>query len=300
MPTSSGKILVTGASGNFGGLVLTHLTQTYHVPSSQIIATTRNPDHLSAWSDQGVEVRKADFGEPESLVDAFQGVSKVLFVSADSVDNEVRLKQHLAAVEAFKAAGVPHIFYTSMPQAEDSLISLSSVHFGTEQAIKASGAKWTILRNSWYCENVVPMLSGAISSGTIYTAAVEGKISYISRSEQAHAAAAALVAVPSPENTTFTITGAQGLTIGSVVAAATELFGKPIVIVQVSVEGVVQGAMEHGLPKSIAEMLASFDAATKAGQLELVTDDYEKLTGLKPTSFKDWLKENQSLFVPKG
>ena len=63
-PTNPPKILVTGASGQFGSLVLTHLTQTYGYPASQIIATSRKIDSLTPWSELGVDVREADFGNP--------------------------------------------------------------------------------------------------------------------------------------------------------------------------------------------------------------------------------------------
>lgn len=297
MAANQSKILVTGASGHFGALVLTHLTGTYGYPANLIIATSRNPEGLAHWAELGVEVRGADFNEPANLAEAFKGAEKLLLVSTDSTDNEARLNSHLHAIDAAKAAGVSHIFYTSMPQPENSLVSFSHVHLETENAIKASGLTYTILRNSWYFENLLGAIPGALASGTLYTAAGSGTISYLSRSDLAKAAAAALVATSGVDNVTFTLTGKQSLTITEVASQVSELIGKPIQVVQVPPEGIIEGAKAHGLPASVAEMIASFDVASKAGNLSAVTNNFEILTGHSPEPFAEWLVKNQTLFT---
>ncbi len=289
-------ILITGASGHFGGLVLTHLTEALGVPPSQIVATSRNPANLSEWAAKGVQTRKADYNDPETLHEAFKGAERLLLVSTDSLEGGVRLAQHLRAVEAAKAAGVEHIFYTSLPEAEDSLISFAPDHLGTENAIKASGLKWTFLRNSWYCENLLYTIPGALASGTLYTATGEGKLAYIPRKDLALAAASALVATSGVDNQTFTLTGEEALTVEAVAHLISEKLHKPIAVVQVPPEAIIEGAKSHGLPESVAVMFASFDVATKAGQLGAVTSDFEKLTGKSPQPFAAWLDENVALF----
>lgn len=53
----SNLILVTGASGHFGQLVLQHLTETLSVPASRIVAASRNPAKLANWAAKGVNQR---------------------------------------------------------------------------------------------------------------------------------------------------------------------------------------------------------------------------------------------------
>jgi NAD(P)H dehydrogenase (quinone) len=158
-------LLVTGASGQFGRAVLHHLIQTYHVPASQIIATTRNAESLAEFAGQGVTVRLADFDGP-GLVKAFSGAKRLLIISTNSVEGGQRLSQHVKAVEAAKAAGVSHIVYTSMPRPDAaSPITFAGDHRGSEEAIAASGISHTILRNSWYMENLAMSLPSALASG---------------------------------------------------------------------------------------------------------------------------------------
>ena len=154
-----------------------------------------------------------------------------------------------------------------------------------------------MLRNSWYFENLLGAIPSALASGTLYTAAGDGTIAYLSRNDLAKAAAAALVATSGVDNVTFTLTGMQSLTISEVACQVSEFVGKPITVVQVPVEGIVEGAKAHGLPAPVAEMIASFDVASKAGNLSASTNDFETLTGQPPQTFSAWLAENKGLFT---
>ena len=73
-------ILVTGASGQLGRLVIAELLKT--VPAEQIIAAVRSPEKVADLAEQGVQVRAADYTQPETLSAAFTGVEKVLLVAS--------------------------------------------------------------------------------------------------------------------------------------------------------------------------------------------------------------------------
>ena len=99
-------LLVAGAAGNLGRLVVERLLETKAGP---IIATTRTPEKLADLAKRGVEVRAADYNKPESLVKAFTGAERLLLISTGDLFPEgVRLRQHRAAVQAAVDAGVKH------------------------------------------------------------------------------------------------------------------------------------------------------------------------------------------------
>ncbi|SCX03189.1 SDR family oxidoreductase [Agrobacterium rosae] len=276
------KILVTGASGNLGQAIIRHLLETYHVPASDIVAASRDTSKLSALGSKGVEVRKADFDDAASLNAAFAGIDTVLIISTDALAVPgLRLKQHKAAVAAAKTAGVKHVTYTSMPNPDKSLVTFAPDHLGTEEAIKASGLPYTIIRNAWYNDNYLHSMAHNLQSGQWFTAMGDGKVPNISRDDCARAAAAAL-AKGKAENKTYTITGPESLNADEIGAIISHAAGKPLAVVKVSPADLQKGIEGAGLPGFVAEMLASADANIAAGNFDLVTSDYETLTGEKP------------------
>ena len=295
--TTKDMILVTGASGKFGQLVVEHLLKTYHVPASQIIATTRKPEGLAGLAKKGVTVRAADFDDAASLGTAFAGAKRALIVSTDALDRPGRrLEQHLGAVAAAKKAGVAHIVYISMPNpSKDSPIGFATDHRGTEEAIAASGLTHTILRNSWYMENLFMSLPSALASGKWYSAAGKGKLSHTARDDQARTAAAVL-ASGTTKNETLTVTGPEALSTEETAEIASEALGKPIEVVHVTPEQLAGGMKAAGVPDMFIPLMVSFDVNTAQGRMEMVTDAVKSLSGAAPQTLRDWFKANKAAF----
>lgn len=291
--TQTADLLVTGASGHLGKAVLTHLIETLNVPAGRIVATSRKPQDLGDWAARGVTIRKADYDDPSGLGDAFAGIRRLLLISTDALDEPgKRLRQHKAAIEAADKAGVSHIVYTSLPDAETSLVSFAPDHARTEAAINASGIEGhTLLRNSWYSENVLHALPHALETGKWFTAAGKGGTSYITRDDLGLAAAIGLVSDFSGKRT-LSLYGAKPWTVDEVAELARKATGKQLEVVQVPVEGLVQGMIGAGLPEPVARVFASFDAAAAAGNLAGSPADFKALTGRDPQSFEDWFASN--------
>jgi NAD(P)H dehydrogenase (quinone) len=290
----SNTLLVTGAAGQLGQSVIRHLIETFNVSPGSIIAATRSPDKLSSLAAKGVVVRKADFDDPATLHTAFAGVDRLLIISTDSLDTPgKRLVQHKAAIEAAKKAGVKHILYTSMPSPDKSLVTFAPDHLGTEQAIKASGIGYTILRDAWYMDNYLMGLPHSLKDGKWYTAAGDGRIPNISREDCALAIAAAL-ASGTTENAVYTLTGDQAMSINEIATLVTKVTGKPLDVVQVNGEQLAGGMTGAGLPKFVVDMLVSADANIRAGNFEAVSGDFKKLTGKDPQTLKNFLEAHKA------
>ncbi|WP_027051215.1 SDR family oxidoreductase [Mesorhizobium erdmanii] len=288
-------LLVTGASGHLGRSVINHLLDTFKVPASRIIATTRTPASLADLAARGVTVREADFDDQASLAKAFAGTDRALIISTNELAIQgKRREQQLAAVAGASKAGVGHLLYTSMPNTEPgSPVLFAPDHYDTEQAIKASGIPYTIFRNGWYGENLFMAMPQVLASGQWYTSAGDGAISYGARDDYAAAIAAGLASDTS-ESKTYTLTGPKAYKTAEVAAIVTELTGKPIQVIQLSDEALTEGMKGAGLPEGIAKVLVSFDAATRAGDLGMVTDSVETLSGRKSAPLKQFLEANKA------
>ena len=93
------KLLVTGATGKLGSLVVDALLKTN--AASDLAVSVRSLEKAEALRSQGVDVRHGDFDQPETLEKAFAGVDRLLLISTDG-DNETRIRQHQTAVQAAK------------------------------------------------------------------------------------------------------------------------------------------------------------------------------------------------------
>lgn len=290
----SDTILVTGASGNLGRLVLDHLLASGKVNPGKIIAVSRDPAKLGPYAEKGVVTRSGDFDNPASLDDAFQGAGKVLLISTDALGEPgKRLAQHTVAVKAAKKAGAGRIFYTSLPNAQTSVVTFAPDHLGTEEAIKASGLAYTILRNSWYMENLFMSLPHALQAGQWFTSAGNGRNPYIARDDIAAAIAGALLA-DETENRIYTLTGPSALTAAEIAAMATTVTGKPLAVIDVTDEQLAGGLKGAGLPEAFIPTLVSFDTNARLGLFDVVTNDAETLSGRQLKPLQAFLEENRA------
>lgn len=293
----SSTLLVTGAAGQLGQRVIHHLLETYKVAPGRIIAATRSPEKLADLAAKGVVTRKADFDDTAALPAAFAGVDRLLIISTDALAVPgLRLKQQTAAVEAAKKAGVKHILYTSMPAPDGSLVSFAPDHLGTENAIKASGIGYTILRDAWYFDNFLMGLPHSLEAGKWYTATGGGRASNISRDDCALAIAAAL-ASDTTESATYTLTGSTSLTIEDVASVVSKVTGRPLEVVQANDEQFAAGLTGAGLPKFVVDMLVSADANTRAGKFDILTNDFNKLTGKEPQTVRAFFEEHKAALL---
>jgi NAD(P)H dehydrogenase (quinone) len=119
---------VTGASGHLGRLAVRELLAR-GVPSSNIVAIARTRDRVADLVQRGVDVRVADYTRPDTLRAALVGVSRLLLVSSSAAGQ--RLAEHTNVIAAAKTAGVSHIAYTGILNADHTSNPLAGEHQDT-------------------------------------------------------------------------------------------------------------------------------------------------------------------------
>ncbi|OEO33226.1 NAD(P)-dependent oxidoreductase [Devosia insulae DS-56] len=290
--TTPPTLLVTGANGQLGRLVVEHLLDTVKVEPSRIIATTRNPAKLADFAARGVTVRAADFAKPETLAEAFKGADRLLLISTTSVGT--RLVEHQAAIDAAVAAGVQHVLYTSIPNPVAPELLIVHDHAKTEDALAASQLPgWTVLRNNWYFENLNHTIPQLLQSGQWFNASGDGRIAYIARSDLARAAATALANGDNGKSA-LTLGGATAYTVPELAALIGSTLGGEIAAIPVTVPHLEQGMIGAGLPAPVAAVLSSAEIHIANGRLGDVSGDYRALTGAEPQSLESWLVANKA------
>jgi NAD(P)H dehydrogenase (quinone) len=275
------SIVITGASGHLGRRVAELVLE----QTSDVILATRSPEALSGL---GADVRHADFDDPGSLEAAFAGGSRLLLISLPAIG--ARVPQQLAAVAAAARAGVRHVAYTSIVNpGPENPAAVAVEHRQTEDAIRDSGLAWTFLRNSIYADLQPMSAAAALATGQLVTNTGDGRTAYITREDCAAVAAAVLLG-EGHEGQAYDVTGPEALSADDLAGLYGELGGKPVEVIQVDDAAYAAGLVEHaGMPPALAEIYATFGAATRNGALSARTDVVERLTGRAPGSVRELL-----------
>ena len=280
------KILVTGATGKLGTKVVEALLKT--VPASQVAVSVRNPEKAESLRASGVEVRRGDFDEPDTLVSAFEGIDRLLIISTDG-DNETRIRQHANAVAAAKKAEVKFIAYTSVVNASESSLFLAEVHRLTEEAILKTGIPYTFLRNNWYLENESSSIQGVLAGNPWLTSAGSGKVGWALQQDYAEAAAAVLTG-SGHENMVYELSG-KLRSQEELVAEVGAVLDKEVALQKVDDAAYAEIMKGAGLPDFVVAILVGIQKGIREGALEVESKDFEKLLGRPVTPISEALKE---------
>jgi len=275
-------IAITGATGQLGRLVIAALLK--KVPANQIIAAVRSPERAKDLADLGIEIRKADYGQPATLDSAFKGVEKLLLISSNEVGQ--REAQHQAVIDAAKRAGVKLVAYTSLLHADKTLLGLSAEHLATEAALRASGLPVVVLRNGWYTENYAASIAPALAHHAFMGAVGEGRISSAARRDYAEAAAAVLV-LEDQAGKVYELAGDDSYTLAEFSAEIARQSGKEVSYVNLPQAEFAKALLGAGLNEGLANMLADSDAGAAKGGLFDESHTLSQLIGRSTTPYQD-------------
>ena len=275
---------ITGATGHLGQLTVQALLDR-GVLASEIVALVRSPEKASGLTAKGVQVRHADYTQPQTLGTALQDIDKLLLISSNDVVDRATPQQNV--VEAATQAGVKLIAYTSIPRADTSTMRLAEDHKTTEAAIRASGLPFVFLRNGWYLENY--NLAQAAQHGVLAGSAGDGRVSAAARADYAEAAAVVL-SENGHENKVYELGGDHAFTLSELAAEVQAQSGKPVRYQNMPEPEYAVMLKGFGLPDALAEKLADADTGLKKGELYVDSGDLSRLIGRPTTTLSAGVK----------
>lgn len=283
MADFSGSVLgVTGASGALARTVIGYLKSR---GAKKIVAVTRDRGKIA--DIEGVEARAGDFSKPETLDSAFQGVERLLIISA--TDLGVRIGRHVAAIDAAERAGVSHILYTSITSPyPHAAHGIQNDHFWTEARLFQSKGGWTALRDNLYADYTVWGARDTIAAGQLFHSAGDGRRAIVFRDDLAATAAGALLTASGRE--IVDASGPEALSYAEIADILSRVGGKPIRAVDISFDAQVDGMVKAGLPAVDAQAIAGLDVAAKRGSLAIMGDAVQRFAGREPQSLEAALR----------
>ena len=280
-------ILVTGATGHYGGAAIDFLLEKRN--SEAVAALVRDVKKADALAAKGVEVRQGDYFDHDSLLKAFTGIEKLLFVSSNELTDRVR--QHANVIKAAKAANVKHIVYTSILNPPENPHFTASVdHIETEKLLRESGVAYTILRNAFYFETIPQFLGDVLGTEKIVFPAGDAGVTHASRIDMAEAAANVLL-TGGHENKIYEIGARESFSFQDLADTLTELAGKKIEYIDVPLDAFKAGLIKHQTPAPLVEMLAGIAEAVKNNELNYPSADLENILGRKLLPLREFLKQ---------
>jgi len=282
-------ILVTGAPGNVG-TDLVHLLRTEGLPFR---VAARRPERAKALLGEGVEAVRFDFEDPSSFAPALSGVDRLFLVRPPQLANVP--KQIVPFLEAARSAGVEQVVFLSVMGA-DSMPFLP--HAKIEKWLMASGMAWTMLRPTFFMQNLSTTFRQLIRErGEIALPVGKGRMSYIDTRD---IAAAALTTLQGRAhlNKGYTLTE-EAYSCTEIAAVFTQELGREIRYPSPSLWRYRRFMKGYGLPSEVVNLTSMMFLMGRLGLSAGVTDDLKRLLGREPTSMAQFVRDHAGLFAPQ-
>lgn len=261
-------VLVTGASGTTGSRVAARLT----ARGAEVRAASRSSETAFDWYDPGTHAG------------ALAGVEAMYLVPPiRDFDPQAVM---LPFLDLARKAGVRRAVLLSSALAEPGGPMTGIVH----QAISDSFGEWTVLRPGWFMQNVIGAHAHATcirATSAIATSAGDGRAAFIDAGDIAAVAVEALL-VPDALDTDLILTGPESLSYDDVAKILSETSGHTIVHKRLDPADQPAYYQTLGVSEHTANFLVGMDWVISAGKEDRTTDTVERVTGIKPRTFRDF------------
>jgi NAD(P)H dehydrogenase (quinone) len=280
---SGADVVVTGVTGGLGGRVARRLAE--RGVGQRLVA--RDPGRAPELA--GAEVAAGSYDDRDSLRRAFAGAHTLFMVSAS--EDPDRLRLHANVVGAATDAGMERVVYTSFfGAAPDCSFTFGRDHWHTEELIKGSGLRFTMLRDNLYLD-FLPLMVGA--DGVIRGPAADGRVAAVARDDIADVAAAVLLADGDRhDGRSYDLTGPEALTMAEVAQRLSELAGRTISYHPETLEEAYASRASYGAPDWEVDGWVTTYVAIANGELEAVGGDVAAVAGHPPMGLDGFLRRN--------
>jgi uncharacterized protein YbjT (DUF2867 family) len=278
-------IVVTGVRGHVGGLVAAELAR-LGIPYR---ALSRTPDRLPEL--HGAEIVRAGYDDPASLAAALAPGDRVFMVSMHEPP-ERRIPLHRAFVDAAVERGVGRIVYLSFVGASlDATFLHARSHGATEAMLAESGIPFTAVRNGMYADEIASWFD---ADGRITGPGGEGRLSLSYRPELAEAIAVLLTEPAHDGRQVVTITGPESFSLAELAETASAVTGDVYRYAPLDRDEWIAHRRAAGRPEWSIEAGITYYDGVRAGEADVVTDDYRELTGTPPLSIREVIDRHRS------
>jgi uncharacterized protein YbjT (DUF2867 family) len=280
-------ILLTGITGNIGGATARALL----AKGVKFRALTRDLDKAAAWAAQGVELIKGDLDDAASVKAALAGIDRAVLVMPNGEQQE---RIECAFVKTAQEAGLEWIIKLSSPEAVRGTTSpIPLAHIAAEDAIMASGMKWTFIRPSFYMQNFRGSAKGAKATSKLSMPMGEGTIAVTDANDAGLFVAHVLTDPDSSRHHSqcYDITGPDPvLTFHDVARLIGEVIGQPVTYENCDPKAFQEAIRPFHRNQWHSDAVARLFAEIADGRTPgHKTDTFQKIMGQPGRSLKEYL-----------
>ena len=283
------NIVVFGASGNIGSLLLQHLS----AADISTIAISRHIDKQTALpSVQWVE---ADMSSRESLYHAMENAGSVFLLSGHSPHF---VTEQCNVIEVAKELGVGHIVKLSSAAADKySPFALPRVHGEVEEVLKSSSIPNTLLRPTGMMQNWLGELAKTVrTERKIYDATGAGRRAYIDIRDIAEVAFRILMQPELHICHAYYLTGGTAVNYYEIAETISRIIEDEVTYVPLSIEDYEQRLQHQGKPEFVINTLQAYARLQREGRTTEVSDDVQHILNKPPRTIADFFNHYKMAF----
>ncbi|MFF7852892.1 NmrA family NAD(P)-binding protein [Streptomyces sp. NPDC007904] len=171
-----------------------------------------------------------------------------------------------------------------------------------EEALRASGADWTVVRAAWFAQNFSegPLAEELRRSGELVFPAGEVPEPFVDVRDVADVVVAALTDGERYAGRTLTVTGPRPLTFGEAVAEIAGATGRPLTYRAVPAREYGESLLGFGVPREEAAFLTEVFETLLDGRNARAEDGVRQVLGREPRDFSDFAREEAAAGTWKG
>lgn len=275
-------ILVIGASGKTGR----HLVPDLVARGASVRAASRSPEQLDP---TGAEAVRFDWHEDETWGPAVEGAEAVFLVKPESADVADVVGRFL---DVASASGVSRLVLLSECAAQ----TRSSDHpeRRVEQLVEASDLEWTIVRPSWFMQDIVDdhFFGGLVRDHQMIVMTTGGSATAWIDARDIADVAAEILANGGAARQALNITGPSAFTLDQLAQRISAVTDEAIAGIEESLQSGEERMRAEGAPEEFIAYMTRISESIIAGDTAEVTSDVERLTGRPARSLEAFLSEH--------
>ena len=276
-------VLVTGATGTVSTALLAELKGK---PGIRLRALVHDAGKAAGLVEEGYEVAVGDLEEPDSLDEAFEEVD-ILFLLTPASPLEPSMGSN--AVNAARKAKVKHIVRNSaIKAAHDAPNRNGRMHALVEEAVKASGIPWTILRPHYYMQNLLSSARSVAADGMLYMNMGEAPVGMIDGRDVGVLAANVIQDPAAHAGKIYNPTGPRQVTMKEAAETLGRVLGRPVQYVALPQEAAREAMLGFGLSRWFVGNVVDYGRVYSEGWGDFATTDFKTLTGHEARSFQQF------------